>query len=140
VIVFDDNQQVRDALKLVLQSKGYEVFVYADPASCPLQHAHDCPCSEGELCADIILTDIDMPSVSGLDFIESQTHKGCKIQNIGIMSGAWSDSDRKRAEALGCTVLEKPVSLSILRAWLNDCADRIDRSKALSDWFRQEPE
>jgi DNA-binding response OmpR family regulator len=140
VILFDDNPDIRRLLERFLKDRGCEVFVYEDPSLCPLQHSHSCHCSEKEQCADILLTDIDMPHVSGLDFIDSQVIKGCKIQNIGIMSGEWSDLNRQRAKKLGCAVFDKPFSMSVLWEWLNQCMERLDRDTALSNWFRHEGE
>lgn len=112
--------------------------MYPDPSLCPLQHSHDCQCEGKERCADIVITDIDMPNISGLDFIESQVRKGCKIQHIAIMSGAWSQLSMKRAKDLGCSVFEKPFRLSVLTEWLDKCEERMDQSKDLSNWFLQE--
>lgn len=138
VILFDDDQNIRKFLERALKHKGYEVFIYQDPSLCPLQHSHDCQCEENELCADIVITDIDMPNVSGLDFIDGQLRKGCKIQNIAIMSGAWSELKIKRAKDLGCAVFEKPFALSALTEWLDKCEERMDKGKNLSNWFLQE--
>lgn len=138
VILFDDDTTVREMLERLLEQKGYEVFTYGDPSLCPLQRSHDCRCEERELCADIVITDIDMPNVSGLDFIEDQVRKGCRIPNIAIMSGAWSAAGMKRARDLGCAVLEKPITLSALAEWLVKCRERTDMEKDLSNWFLQE--
>jgi len=138
VILFDDDYNIRLSLELALKRKGYEVFIYHDPSLCSLQHSHDCQCKENERCADIVITDIDMPNVSGLDFIEGQVKKGCKIQNIAIMSGAWSESNIKRAENLGCAVFQKPFTLSDLTEWLYRCEDRMGPDTDLSNWFLRE--
>jgi DNA-binding NtrC family response regulator len=138
VMLFEDNQSVRTFVEKILKSKKCEVIPYEDPSLCLLQSSHDCRCSGSERCTDIILTDIDMPNVSGIDFIESQMGKGCKAQSIAIMSGAWSDVNRKRAESLGCTVFEKPLSLPILSEWLDKCLERVDQDKRLSNWFQEE--
>lgn len=90
------------------------------------------------MCADILITDISMPDVSGLDFVEGQLRKGCRIPNIAIMSGAWSDVSMKRAKDLGCASFEKPVALSALADWLDKCEERMDKNKELSNWFIQE--
>ena len=138
IILFDDDQNIREFLEIVLKHKGYEVFIYQDPSLCSLQHSHDCQCKENERCADIVITDIDMPNVSGLDFIDAQVRKGCKIQNIAIMSGAWSELDIKRAKDLGCAVLKKPFTLSDLEEWLYKCEERMGQDKGLSNWFLED--
>ena len=138
VLLFDDEQLVREGISHMLRHKGYEVFIYQDPSLCPLQHSHDCQCEENERCADFVITDIDMPNVSGLDFIDGQLRKGCKVQNIAIMSGGWSELKIKRAKDLGCAVFEKPLTLSALTEWLAKCEERMDQGKDLSNWFLQE--
>ena len=106
-MLFEDDQRVRTFVERILKSKQCEVISYKDPGLCPLQSAHDCQCSGNERCTDIILTDVDMPNVSGIDLIESQIAKGCRAQSIAIMYGSWSDENRERAESLGCTVFLK---------------------------------
>ena len=137
-ILFEDSQEIRQLLEQFFKKRGHEVFTYEDPTRCPLQHAHDCQCTENERCADIIITDLDMPNVSGLDFLDGQMSKGCKIQYIAIMSGAWPEASKGRAKGLGYAVFEKPFSLSALTKWLDKCEEHIDQSKVLSDWFLEE--
>jgi len=138
IILFDDDQQIRKLLERVFKQKGYEVLAYSDPSLSPLQRSHDCQCNENQLCADIIITDIDMPNVSGLEFMASQVSKGCKIKNIAIMSGEWSEPKMKIAKDLGCHVFQKPFDLSSLKEWLDKCDERISKNKDLSNWFIQE--
>lgn len=134
-LVFDDEANIRHLLELLLKRRGYEVITYGDPSLCPLQHTHDCQCEKHEQCADVIITDIDMPHVSGLDFIKDQIQKECKIRNIAIMSGRWSEATMKRAKDLGCTVFEKPVAFSAIEAWLDGCRSELPPETNLSDWF-----
>ncbi|MBT7068050.1 MAG: response regulator [Verrucomicrobia bacterium] len=134
-ILFDDEPDLVRLLELLLKREGYEVFTYTDPSLCPLQQSHGCQCGEMQLCADLMITDIDMPNVSGLDFIEGQIRKGCKIQKIAIVSGGWSEAKKKRAEDLGCAVFEKPVALSALTDWIKQCGERTDQDKDLANWF-----
>jgi CheY-like chemotaxis protein len=134
-IVFDDNESIRNLVKRVLEDRGYEVLIYTDPTECPLQHSHECQCDETQVCSDIVISDIDMPNVSGLEYVEQQLNKGCKVPNIAIMSGLWSESRLEQAKALGCKTFEKPFALGALTEWLKECESRIDPDKSLSDWF-----
>jgi len=136
IILLEDNQTVRRSLTLILEHKGYEVLAYENPLVCPLHYVHECPCSAQECCADFILTDIDMPNFSGIEFIARLINTRCKIKNIGIMSGAWSSLNRKRAEDMGCKVFEKPFKTFALTEWINDCMQCVDNNHKLSDWFQ----
>ncbi len=70
-----------------------------------------------------------MPKVSGLDFIEDRLIKGCKIPEIGIMSGFWTYDKIIRAEKLGCTLLDKPVSVARLINWLKESMSKLNNTK-----------
>lgn len=140
IILFDDDQIIRQTLKQVFERKGYEIFVFENPSLIPLQHSHNCQCAENERCADIVITDIDMPHVSGLDFIDKQQKKGCKIQNIAIMSGSFSEPKIEHAKKLGCSVFSKPFSLIDLIEWIKNSEAQIDYDSNLSSWFLKEQE
>ena len=139
-IIFDDDKGIRDVLKRILELRGYDVITFIDPTESLLLHSHDCHCSTGEFCAHIIMTDIDMPEVSGLKFIQGQKKKGCKVQNIAVMSGAWTDADMRYAEELGCKVIQKPFTVSEIKRWLDACEKRSLEDHHLSDWFLEQPE
>ncbi|MBW2565763.1 MAG: response regulator [Deltaproteobacteria bacterium] len=137
-IVFDDNDDDRYLVKRLLERRGYEVLCYADPSECPLLHSHECQCEQTEACCDILITDLNMLRVSGLEFLEQQIQKGCKIPNIAIASGDWSDSNLKHAQRLGCTTIEKTPKLDALADWLHERGLQIDPSRLLSSWFLQQ--
>ena len=40
---------------------------------------------------------IILPHMSGLDFIEHQIQNGCKVDNIAVMSGYWTDQTLEKA-------------------------------------------
>ena len=133
VFIFDDDEQFRYLLSLILEKRGYEVLSYSEPLTCPVYLNRKCPCPEGYVCGDIFLTDINMPKMTGLDFIENQKRNGCKIdvQNIAVMSGLWTNADRLRAKTLGCQTFEKPFDSAELFSWLDACEKRIDPNRKL---------
>ena len=135
VIIFKADNRGRAQIQKILEAKEFEVIAFDNPEQCPLQTAHECQCADSETCADILISDMDMPRVSGLDFIEKQISRGCKAQNIALMSATWESENIRRAEQLGCTIFEKPTRKSILEDWLDACEQRIDRKTRLSDRF-----
>jgi CheY-like chemotaxis protein len=97
-----------DRTKKILEERGHEVFSYKDPSDCPLGFLTECKCNHMNFCSDVIISDVSMPFVNGLDFVESLRGKGCKIRNIALISGFWTKKDISRAEKIGFTVFHKP--------------------------------
>ena len=125
-LIFDDEPLIRRLLWSICDRRGYEVFTFPDPGICPLQRETTCPCLEHMTCSDIIVSDLEMPLVNGLDFIESLLGKGCRCHHIALISGTWCDQDLARAEKLGCAFFEKPFRIEEFIAWLA----RVERSIA----------
>jgi DNA-binding NtrC family response regulator len=134
--VFDDDEQVRSLVSSTLLQRGYEVHDFAEPGTCPLYLERECPCPESHTCGDIIITDIDMPDVTGLELIENQIKRSCKVRHFGVMSGTWSNSVVKHASELGCKIFKKPFGINELRDWLDQCEKTLNPSRKLWDWFR----
>ena len=100
-----------------------------------MEYWHYCQC-EFFVCSDIIVTDINMPNISGLDFIENQLNHGCKVNNFAVMSGAWTDKQAEKAKKLGLYIFKKPIDMKDFNNWLDDCEKRLDPKRKLADWFR----
>jgi CheY-like chemotaxis protein len=76
---------------------------------------------------DILITDIYMPVVNGLDLLERQARQGCTldIRNNAVISGELDEPSRERLEKLGCTFFMKPFTLDALTTWLAECEARL---------------
>ena len=138
--VFDDDEAVRLLLSIILQERGYEVHAFSEPGACPLFLDSPCPCPLGYTCADIIITDINMPNITGLEFIENQIKHGCKVKNFAVISGYWSDSKIKHAIELGCMIFNKSFEEDKIIDWLKQCENRIDQDRKLWGWFNHKKE
>ena len=126
-LICDDDPLILALLGRLFARRGYEVAAYSDAVDCPLYQAPACPCAVVQCCPDVILTDLSMPVVNGLDFVETQVKKGCKCPHIALMSGRWAESDLQRAVALGVKFFPKPFYSEQINAWL----DEIERGSAL---------
>jgi two-component system response regulator FlrC len=133
-ILCEDNKYVGEIIKFILEDRGHEVFFFEDPSDCHIYTLRECNCDHVNLCADIIISDISMPKVDGLNFIEQLRKKGCKIKNIALISGYWTKDDIKKARKLGCTIFFKPVSPATLTEWLDVCEKDISPERILSDF------
>ena len=116
-LILEDDPGTRQALRSVCERRGYEVFTFPDPALCPLHVMDRCPCAPGITCTDIF-SDLHMPHVHGLDFMEALFAKQCVAPHIALMSGEWSEADEARAVRLGCQLFAKPFHLTEIDAWL----------------------
>ena len=106
--VFDDDDRVRSVLTAILKERGYEVYEFSEPRLCPLLLDNTCPCPEGHVCADIVISDLNMPTMNGLAFIENQHRHGCKGEHFALLSGAYSDEELQKARSSDVRFLRSP--------------------------------
>ena len=134
VIIFDDDVVIVKMLENFFMARGYEVSSYTEPVICPLYEKSADSCIKQEPCADVIITDFKMPKMNGLELLQGQTRRGCKldIRNKVIISGYLDDQGLQKIRDLGCMFLQKPFTKSELSALLNECEKRFDLSQPLS--------
>ena len=135
VLIFDDQEGIRQVLWSLFDRRGYEVFTFSHPASCPLSHEKVRPCPGEQACSDIILSDLNMPYKNGMIFLEEQIKKGCKCKHIALMSGDFKDITELKANLLGIKTFKKPFNLEELTNWLDQVENDIDPKRKLSDWL-----
>ena len=132
-IVLDDDYILRTLINDILKNRGYEVHSSSEPFFCPVYLDSKCPCPVEHFCSNIIITDINMPNMTGFEFIENLKRNACKIQNVAIMSGRWTDEELEHAKRLGCHTFEKPFKIDEFVKWLDDCEKKLDPDNKLSD-------
>ena len=125
-VVIDDVELCRDFLAEVLEDRGYQVDKYAYAHSLPFCSQVGEHCQSEQACADLLLTDNQMPLLNGLDMIEAQRARGCKLVagSRAVLSGSWSRDEQQKAQALGCQAFEKPYDLKGISDWLSACEGR----------------
>lgn len=134
VIVLDDEPFVLDMLGRFFDQRGYEVLSYAEPVICPLYEKCAESCEKVVPCADVVITDLKMPKMSGIELLERQTKRGCKldVRNKAVISGHFEEGSIRKIDGMGCARFEKPFGLSALSGWLRECEQRIDLSQPLN--------
>ena len=122
IIVIEDDDAIRQSLTLLLRKNGYEVISASDPTICPIYSTLDESCPHEDACGDFLLTDNQMPNMTGLEFIETQSQRECKgiVGNKAVMSGSWSSEEREKAEKLGCKIFTKPFRIEEIIEWLDE--------------------
>jgi len=131
VIVLEDNDVLRTVLSELLSAAGYEVFSYAGPSLCPLQETGTCGCRPSQTCADVIISDLGMPDMDGLRFVELLKKKNCRCRHMAVMSGLWKDEELRQAERMSCKVLSKPFQTDAFFRWLKTIEEEIDPDRIL---------
>ena len=133
ILVFDDHQEILDLLETVFSSRGYEVLTYPHPGACPIFDRQSCTCPDNQSCTDIILTDINMPFMKGIDFIEMQMAKGCNCKHLALMSGDFTSEDEQKARDMGLKFFKKPFAIAEVFDWLDQIEQKINPWRRLTE-------
>ena len=118
-LVFDDDNFFRTLLTDTLTGLNLQVTSYSSHALFLAQlKAGDCPAAAPA--PDFILTDNQMPGMTGLEFLSQLRQLGCRIpeSRIAIISGRWDEADLATARQLGCQVFQKYNSPEQLSTWI----------------------
>ncbi|MDO8489477.1 MAG: CHASE2 domain-containing protein [Candidatus Omnitrophota bacterium] len=106
ILVVDDEQQVRALLKEMLEHKGYRVYCAADG------------CQGLEMVREsgigIVLCDIVMPGLDGIEFLRQVRQQNSTVQVIMITGKSDPDNCREAIKDGACGYLVKPFSLEEL--------------------------
>ena len=106
ILVIDDDPDVRGSLTKVLVRAGYEVVEAADGAA-GMELQHQAP-------ADVIITDIFMPGLDGLQTIRQLKKEGSGVKVIAVSGGDRTGTVdlKEHARLMGAfKVLAKPFEM-----------------------------
>ncbi len=126
IYVVDDDPKIGELFAKVLDRDGYATqgFTSAEPL---LQNLDD-----GKV-PDLVLTDLMMPDVSGMELIEGLRERGLTIPVI-VMTAHSSVQTAVEAMRLGAFhYLQKPVNLEEMRALLSKALDLYSDKKELQE-------
>jgi two-component system, NtrC family, response regulator AtoC len=111
ILVVDDDPCTLNAIKIGLMSRGYEVFTgkAGEDALRVIQLAQ-----ENNRPPDLLLTDLRMPEMNGLELIKSAREFMPEIRAV-LMTAYGDDDVRIQAGELGkCGYIDKPFSPGML--------------------------
>jgi two-component system, NtrC family, response regulator PilR len=115
ILVVDDERSMRELLAIVLRREGYEVLL-AENGTTAIAMLEREP-------VDILISDIKMPDVSGVDVLRAAKRIDKDI--LGIMITAFASTDTAvEAMRLGaCDYLSKPFDVDLLRMKVREKID-----------------
>ena len=134
ILIVDDEPMILASLEQFLAGMDYEIASYGEPDTCPIYSNNVECCPNDEPCSDIVILDLKMPRMNGIQLFEKQKQRGCKIdtRNKTIISGyPPTNNHSDQVKELGCSYLEKPFIVSELLKWVDECNKRIDTSQSL---------
>lgn len=120
-VIYDDDKVILDVLKQFFALRGYEVMTFEEPVVCPISEEL-AQCTSLDACADIMITDLMMPTMSGIELLKAQAKRGCKLtmKNKALMSGYDIEKfEPQEIHELGCAFFRKPFDLIEFGAWLS---------------------
>ena len=95
ILVIDDEPDVRDGIKRVLDRAGFSVRV--------VDNATDAMLELKRLAADVVITDIIMPKVNGVDAIERILREFPMVRIVAISGGGNFDVNGYQPAAITTT-------------------------------------
>lgn len=134
ILVFEDDFTIRKPICNFLRAKGYEVLDFPSPLTCALVSEKQCACPREHACADLVITDMNMPGMTGLELIRMLADKGCHAppQNKIVISSALSAEQHAEFRALGCHFLPKPFQLHELWKAVQICEQNVAPDRQLA--------
>jgi len=110
ILLADDDPDSREGMRSLLAAWGYEVET-AENGRAALDKV-------GVVHPSVVITDVVMPAMSGLELLEAVRHQEPDIQVI-VMTAHGSSDTRRRAAAHGAfAYLPKPVDAAKLKSLL----------------------
>ncbi|MDH5559630.1 MAG: sigma 54-interacting transcriptional regulator [Deltaproteobacteria bacterium] len=121
VLVVDDERQVRKIIQIQLQNKGFEVFT-AQNGREGLEVFH-------ELKPQILIVDLKMPEMGGIELLESLKRNEDSDYAIIVLTGHETDQQIERCYQLGVqSFLRKPVNFYELLGLINQANQVVEYS------------
>lgn len=116
LLIADDDEDVRFVLERIFSRADFTVYVAAN-GTAALQVAT-------VVHPDVVLTDLDMPGMSGLDLCQAvRADPQLRDVPVAILSGSIQLGDRRPAQVDACRMLLKPIGNKELVAAVRALAD-----------------
>jgi two-component system phosphate regulon response regulator PhoB len=115
ILVVEDEELIREMLVVALEGEGYEVIIASDGRTA-IEYLKSCEDNSEELPLDLVLLDLMLPQINGLDICRFLRHQGNSVP-ILMLSAKGSETDRVLGLEVGADdYLTKPFSMRELVA------------------------
>jgi|MudIll2142460700_1097286.scaffolds.fasta_scaffold07269_2 DNA-binding response OmpR family regulator len=133
IIIYDDQKIILHILTCYFSQRNYQVVTFESPDVCPIDYKNSSSCENYNACADIIISDLMMPGMNGVDLFKAQSLRVCKVStnHKALMSGNAGDDRLLKMQGAGYKIFTKPISFSLLSEWLDKLEPEMDLSQPL---------
>jgi two-component system, OmpR family, phosphate regulon response regulator PhoB len=115
ILVVEDEELIREMLVVALEEEGYGVVTVPDGRSA-VEYLKSCEPNSGEVSLDLVILDLMLPQINGLDICRLLRHQGNPVP-ILMLSAKGSETDRVLGLEVGADdYLTKPFSMRELVA------------------------
>lgn len=115
VLIVEDEELIREMLVLALEEEGYDVVTASDGRKA-VEHLKSYEPNSGEAPFDLVVLDLMLPQINGLDICRLLRHQGNPVP-ILMLSAKGSETDRVLGLEVGADdYLTKPFSVRELVA------------------------
>ncbi|MBX3271480.1 MAG: sigma 54-interacting transcriptional regulator [Sandaracinaceae bacterium] len=117
VLLAEDDDEMRDVLEEFLEGGGFSVTAVATGRAALEELARE---SGADLAPDVVLTDVRMPEMTGIQLLRTLRERGSSVPVI-VVSAFADDASEAEAKRLGaCAFLPKPIDPARLEDALRD--------------------
>lgn len=110
-LIVDDDEGILRLLKMVLDKRGWIVLAVGSPKHLSMPSGRHGRCDVDRPCYDLIISDVHMPDMSGIDFFAILRRDACKCRNAFLISGACTSDEVVSAHKQGFELMPKPLDI-----------------------------
>jgi two-component system, LuxR family, response regulator FixJ len=119
ILIVEDDEGVREALRFSLATEGHAVRTFASAAS--ILAARDLPES------GCLVFDYRLPGMNGLDLLTELRRRGVRLPAV-LITTLPSNGLRAQAAAAHVPIIEKPLTGDALSNWVRESLSKTERS------------
>ncbi len=126
IVIIDDEEDIREVIKIALEDKGYTVATAQDGEAGILQCEKMSP--------QIVITDIRMPKMNGIQVLDSLKKKDPDIEVIVVTAFGEMDLAIQALQLDASDFITKPINDEALHLALKRAQHRYTSKKQLKDY------